>query len=83
MMIIILVTIKVIYSFNKSKEELSKFVYHNTLFFNLVTFASVLGLSVFAIFHLKADIENESVDLNKSYRVYHSFWVMFYGKQVT
>ena len=76
------VTYKLIHQYRNSETKPSKFLFYNGIFFNIVTFSAAMGLFIFAIFSLQALLNNTEVELNKSYMIYHSFWVMFYGKQV-
>ena len=76
------VTYKLIHQYRTSSTKPSAVLFYNGIFFNIVTFSAAFGLFTFAIFSLQALLNNTQLELNKSYMIYHSFWVMFYGKQV-
>ena len=67
--------------YNKAEKKPSKHLFYSILFFSAVTFASVIGLLCMTILQIPSTISKETDEYLKAHNVWHSFFVLFYGKQ--
>eukprot|EP00485_Elphidium_margaritaceum_P010162 CAMPEP_0202700170 /NCGR_PEP_ID=MMETSP1385-20130828/13381_1 /ASSEMBLY_ACC=CAM_ASM_000861 /TAXON_ID=933848 /ORGANISM="Elphidium margaritaceum" /LENGTH=371 /DNA_ID=CAMNT_0049357301 /DNA_START=32 /DNA_END=1150 /DNA_ORIENTATION=- len=79
--IIIGVSYKLIRSYQTSKEKPPRLLFMNGIVFNVVTFTCIFGLFFFSAVNLQCLLNGTNLDDQKEYTTYHSFWIMFYGKQ--
>ena len=67
--------------YNTSKEKRQTYLFSVVIAFNLVTIATIIGLTLMAVLKFESILDGADLNQNAIYSGYHSIFVLFYGKQ--